>query len=408
MKNRIILSLGTIVGWSVINHITNVAAPIISGETSVHQLDNSNTGYCIARAGTYFDGSGISLFILGLVLAAIWIPYIARSFKKVGTPLATLMLFGLLTSANATVLDKNTYLSEFKTIKPNQTAFLIPMQGANKSSQGQFDSIAYLDANKVATKRIQIPHVVLDRSTTLANSLSADQYIPSACLYIVGREPYTRMWVKTAERGTSTKDEGTYVETSESINIDFGTVVSAHIDPTNAALYLYHFGVSSALDNGDSPEYPSAVYARSLNDIMDTVVFNDAHRLLANEFGKRTFRQCISQKADIIETVQKTLKETYASYGITIEYFGMASGLNFDQKLQEAVNNVAIAELDASAASNRLASMPVLQTLADIKFKTSAAEALSKWNGTLPALPSFAVIPSGFLESVTGNLFPKK
>lgn len=406
MKISIILTVLAIVAWLTFNSLSQAAAPLISGQASVAQLDNTTSGYFVAKAGTVFSGSGISIIALLAVLTLIWIKPIVNGFKSL-TLVAFVSLF-MIGTANATILDKNTYLSEFITIKPNQTAFLIPMQGANKSTQGQFDSIAYLDANKVATKRIQIPHVVLDKAGTWANSVTADQYIPSAELYIVNREPYTRLWTKEETRGTSTKNEGTYVETCESINIDFGTVIAAEISPTNAALYMYHFGVSDQLNQGDDVNFPSVVYARNLNDIMDTVVFNDAHRMLANEFGKRTFRECISQKSDIIKTVEQQLKDTYAPLGITIRYFGLASQLNFADDLQKAVNNVAIAELDAAAATNRMAAMPVLQALADINLKNSVASAVSKWNGSLPQLPSFAVLPDGLFNGIGGLLGLKK
>jgi hypothetical protein len=408
MKTRIILTVLAVIGWFVFNVWSPSIAPLVAGNTSVQQLDNSDIGYMEAKVGTTFNGAGISALALLIVLGVIWASFIVRKFT--GATVALLAMFLLVgSSAHATVLDKNTYLSEYKNIKPNQTAFLIPMQGANKTSQGQFDSISYLDANKVPTKRVQIPHVILERASTIGNMIAADQYIPTSCLYIVGREPYTRLWTKDNNRGTSKDNEGTFVETSESINIDFGTVISAHINPTNAALYLYHFGVSSSqIDAGDDVNFPSVVYARSLNEVMDTVVFNDAHRLLAVEFGKRSFRECISQKAQIILSVEQKLKDTYAANGITIEYFGMASQLNFDIKLQEAVNNVAIAELDASAASNRLAAMPVLQALADINMKNQAAIAFSKWDGKIPQLPSFAVLPSGLFDGIGNMLGFKK
>jgi len=35
-------------------------------------------------------------------------------------------------------------------IQPNETAYLVPLEGANKTSQASFMSIDYLDANKIA------------------------------------------------------------------------------------------------------------------------------------------------------------------------------------------------------------------------------------------------------------------
>jgi hypothetical protein len=94
--------------------------------------------------------------------------------------------------------------------------------------------------------------------------------------------------------------------------------------------------------------------------------------------------------------------------GITISYFGLGSQMNFDQKIQDSINNVEIAIFDANAASNRMAAMPVLQALADINMKNSAAAALARWDGKLPALPSFAVVPNGIFDGIGGILGMKK
>jgi hypothetical protein len=408
MKTRIILTVLAIAGWLTFNSWSPSVAPIVSGVTSVSQLDNSNAGYFTAKAGTMFSGSGISIWILLGVVAAIWASTIISKMKN--GIFSTLVLATLLLTltANATILDKNTYLSEFKSIGPNQTAFLVPMQGANATSQKQFDSGLYLGIAAVAAKRIQIPHTKLEIADTWGNTTVADKYIPSACLYVVSREPYSRLWCKEATRGTSTANQGTFLESSSGVNIDFSTTIAASISPTNAALYLYNFGVSAKLDGGDTADYPSALYARDLSDVMDNVVFNDAHQMLAMEFGKRTFTECCNQKTVIFTKVESQLKEKYATMGITISYFGLGSQMNFDQKIQDSINNVEIAIFDANAASNRMAAMPVLQALADINMKNSAAAALARWDGKLPALPSFAVVPNGIFDGIGGILGMKK
>src|SRR4249920_2756519 len=106
----------------------------------------------------FFGNIGIPLVILLAVLVAIWwIP--ARRWL---TPGATAVLFVLLAAApNAWAYYDKTDYTEAIYILPNQSAFVIPDAGANKDSQAQFISLDYLKANKIAAKRVVIPHVKL-------------------------------------------------------------------------------------------------------------------------------------------------------------------------------------------------------------------------------------------------------
>lgn len=398
---RVILTLAVVLGLGFINFTARTVAPLVSSKAAVEQLKDNDAAYVQAKAGMWFNGSGVPNVVGLLLLAALWWKPVANKFRSpaILSPLLLLALGSVTTRAAVMDLDQE----EWKNIRPNQTAFLVPMVGENKRSQAAFDSAAYLDSLKVAAKRVQIPHMLW---TQVGRVWNGKKFVPSATLYIVTREPYSRSWQKESTRGTSPKDEGTYVESKESVNIDFGTMISAEIEETNAALYMYHFGINNLLDPGDDADFPSAVYAKPLDLVMDTIVFNDAHRKLAREFGKRTLIECISQKADIFAAVESELKTDYAAMGITIKYFGLGSQLNLDPKIQDAINSVAIAALDAQAVSNRLLTIPVMQALANIEIKKGVAAATAKWTGTLPNLPSFVVVPAGFWEKFSDWLTP--
>ena len=49
-------------------------------------------------------------------------------------------------------------LEELLEIKPNETSFLIKLEGDTKTGQAKFMSEEFLEQNKVATKRISFPH----------------------------------------------------------------------------------------------------------------------------------------------------------------------------------------------------------------------------------------------------------
>ena len=369
MKKQIILTLLTFVVFAGVNFLIQASAPVVSGNLAVAQLQDSNTGYAATLVARRFDGKHAIPFLFMLVLLVlIWLPVCLGRFKKSGSAsliLAVLVLACSTFNAGAYYNERNDV--EQITIKSNQTAFLIPMQGANKTNQAQFDSAAFLDANKVPAKRIEIPHVLLPKS----GFLTKDVYIPGAQLIIVTREPFARCWTKEANRGTSSANEGFFVESKEGIDVDCGISIAASIQLQDSALYLYNFGISDtvAAQDADHPDFASVVNAKNLSTIMDSVVRQDVQRLLAREFGKRSLDDAIAQKAEIMETISGEITKSYAALGITIRYIGFATPLNFDAKIQDAIDSKFIARKNAEAAPDRMVAMPVLMGLAEVSIK---------------------------------------
>lgn len=390
--------------WGWLNFAFNTAAPLISGRASLEQLNDSDTGYFVAKFGTIFNGTGLPTTILFVILLLIWLKPITRAFRGSGQPggqgLALLLVGFLLLGAqqaNAYFDDKDQ--PEFIQIKTNQTVFMVTNQGKNLEGQAAFDSEAYLEKAKVSEKRIQIPHQAVTFKGAMFTTYT--KFIPASTLYIVTREPYVRQWCKEATRGTSAKDQGFYLESKESLNIDFGVSIAARIQPKDATKYLFFLGCSDKLNAGDNGDYPSVQYARDLADVMDNVVHQRVQIKLAREFGKRTLDECIAQKAEIMEIVKNETIADCANLGITVDDVGYASQLNEDPAIQEAINKVYVAHQNALAAVEQMKAVPALTAMADIAIKQGIASAASKWNGDLK-LPSFVVITPDLVNSVKG------
>ena len=158
--------------------------------------------------------------------------------------------------------------------------------------------------------------------------------------------------------------------------------------------------MSDTVNPGDNADFPSVVYARPLANVMDQVVHQRVQTLLAKEFGSRKLTECMAQKIDIMNTVEKQVISEFAKVGITIEYVGYASALNYSHEIQAAIDKVYIAEQEAAAADNQLKAMGARSAVANIEIKHGIAQALSKWNGQIPNLPNFVVVPENFLSPV--------
>lgn len=136
----------------------------------------------------------------------------------------------------------------FEEIGPNETAFLIPLTGANKKNQGRFDSADFLENQKVAAKRISIPTEWVQTGRKHADG----KWVPIMRVLKVDRSPVSREWTSDLTSGTSVKDQAVYVESKDSIGFYIGVSISAAVEEEDTALFLYRFpsgrGLSKIVD----------------------------------------------------------------------------------------------------------------------------------------------------------------
>lgn len=368
------------------------------GEEAVNQLENSDAAFIQFKmvASANHVGAIIAfVFILGLV--AIWKPIIQKVNAKgpqfiIGL---SVVVCAMLFSSSAHAYYDKTDRAEWVNIEANQSAFLIPAVGANKTSQKQFGSIEYLADNKVAAKRVQIPHVVAANT-----ALISDFYVPAATLYLVDRTPYTREWVNASDRGTSTKKEGFHFESADSINLRTGITISASVAEEDAAKFFYWFG-TAAIQNSQKPEdvFASVKYGKSLSEVMDTVVRAKVQQVMAKEFAKRNFLKAIQEKAVIIDIVEQTVKEEFARKGITIAFVGYAEELSFDQRIQKALDDSVIASVQYANKEAMLSVVEINKKTAEIDVIRAQAKAIGNWNGQI----NFPfIMPESWANAIAG------
>ena len=375
-------------------------ATIMAGEAAVGQFRNDNSGTLVAQ-WTYGLTSGIDVALtvaLALALVFIWRRPLSEALRR-RDALALLVLlaagFVAARPERALAFADTTDKTEAYTILPNESAFFIPDAGANKDTQAQFNSEAYLEEKKIAVKRFVIPHQKLSGSGgTSWLSAGWDFYVPTGRLIIVDRSPYSREWVASHERGTSARDESIPCQSKEGVNITVGVAIGASVSEGNAARYLYHFGVLPPTDaNGrlldrSSPQtiFTSVYYSRRLSDVMDDVGRKRVQTLICNEIAGRTFDQANEDAVKIIDNVRKAASEYFASVGVTLDFIGWGDTFTFDPDVQKAVND----KRNAMALKDVL---PVLEALAQLKVAEGMGQGLAG-----KGLP--VVVTPGMLEAL--------
>lgn len=294
---------------------------------------------------------------------------------------------------------------EFIEIQPNQSAFSIPLVGANLTSQAKFGSHAYLEEKKVATKRFQIPHTLIRNP-----GWTSDYYVPAAKLILVDRTPYNRDWVDAADRGTSKKKEGFIGQSKEGINVGTGITIAAMVKEEDAALFLYHYGTRNPVINPNDPasNFQSVSHGKSLEEIMDTVVRGYVGRSLTREWVKYSFEDVNGHARDIIDAVEKDVKEHFLAHGITIDYVGYSGALDYTSAVQKSIDDVFIAVQKAKEITAMMPTVPYMQAQAELNFRNAQSISMQKWNGVIP-MPNW-IIGTEWMEKawsyVVGSVAP--
>jgi hypothetical protein len=248
----------------------------------------------------------------------------------------TAVVFASITAAMALTGCAPNVKDELKEIGPNETAFLIQMDGDTMKDQNKFQSVEFLDKNRIATKRVVIPHRLVD---LCRNCTTSHEYaeVATAKLILINRSPITREWTSTATTGTSAKIQAFNVESSESIDFSIGAVLTAHISEKDSAKFLYNYG------------------GKQLEDIADTNIRGFIATELSQEFGSNTLDYGRTHKVDIFRKAFDHAKTFFADKGITIDNLGFSEGMTYhDVKIQNSINQKFEAEQQAEIAKKTL------------------------------------------------------
>lgn len=219
----------------------------------------------------------------------------------------------------------------YEEIKPNETAFVLPLEGANKEKQKKFKSVEYLEERKVAAKRIEIPRRWHQKGRLHANG----RYIPTVMVIKVDRSPITREWTANPQTGSTTKDDAIRCESKESIEWLQGVTVSASIPEDMAATFLYNYS------------------GKTLDYVLDNNVRSFAQDYLAGEFAQFELDEARTMKKKVFDGLKKECREKFSEKGVLVENIGAAGGFNYvDPEIQKAINMKFTAEQKLKAAKD--------------------------------------------------------
>lgn len=376
-----------------------VAKPVdtlVQSQLAVDTIQPSNQAYIAQQALPSGFVRSTGYVLVGMALLVIWLPVGRRACKEPtvkNNRLAQQVLAGFFISVVIlTAGCKPPKLDRFIEVGPNETAFVIPLQGDNKEAQGKFNSASYLDTKKVAAKRIQIPQV----EKKIGRWDYEIEWMPAVRVIRVNRAMVSREWTPPS-KGTSEKDESIPVVTKDSIQLGVGLAVTAFIEEEDAATYLYYHGEAA------------------LASVMDSNVRNWCVAELTKEYGMLDLATAQTNFTAVFTRVFRDAQAYFKQKGISIQQLGNAEGYEFkNDKIQVSINATFIAEQDIKTAVQEkiaqdtrnqklLASATTERQAAEELFKAREAatmknnleiqqiqakanlEMATKWDGKLPA-----------------------
>lgn len=394
MKTRIVLSILVIAMLLVGLNVYDAVRGPMEGKAAVGQLADSDAVYAASRAVARGVVRSMMTASAVVLLAIIWLTALGRYGKT------SAKIFVIASLAGVAAVGCGPFQVEVvEEIGANETAFLVPLEGATKEGQAQFMSEDYLEKNKVATKRVTIP----TRRRDTGRGLDDFEWIPTMKLIRVDRTPVTRVLTRGKETGTSASNQAFCVESRESVDFCAGATTIASIREGDAAKYQYNFA------------------GKPLSVVMDEDIRGFAGNILSREFGTRTLDVIRNEKAQIFTTAFTETRDFFKERGVTLLSFGSTEGLQYtDSKIQEAINRTFIAENDKNTAENeRVAqikrnelnvAMAVAQREAAEEFAKAekaqiaireleirllqaqaTVKAAERWNGSLPS----SIMPQG-------------
>jgi hypothetical protein len=259
-------------------------------------------------------------------------------------------------------------------IESNETAFVIPLEQGTEDGQKQFKSLEYLEKQKVATKRVYIPTIWHQTGRYRHQG----KWIPASRVIVVKRAPVTREWTSDNNTGTSSKNEGITVESSNSIAFKVGVTCTGSVPEETTASFLYFYG------------------GKTLEEVMDNNVRSFVQDILTREFGGRDLTGCQKERKAVFDEMKAQTVKFFESRGLRIDNIGAAGDFNYvNSDIQDAINLEFVAEKKNDAAVNEVAAAKKFMEAADaikkqkeldadINIKNAIAEAIREGKLNVP------------------------
>lgn len=239
------------------------------------------------------------------------------------------LLIGVLASLSAILTGciKPYDTPEYVEVASNETAFVIPLEQGSDAGV-KFDSEQYLETKKVAAKRIQIPH----RWNQTGRFAHWGEWIDTVVVLKVDRSPVTRLWEngnadERSSRSNKKKDQAIWLESKDSIGFSTGFSVTAYVEESDTARFLYSYKNSA------------------LTHVMDEELRARIQAVASEVSAQYKMDELRERKNELIKEIRNDVTPFFKSKGVTITTIGQFGGFLYEnENIQVAIDDTFVAQ----------------------------------------------------------------
>jgi PBP1b-binding outer membrane lipoprotein LpoB len=273
------------------------------------------------------------------------------------------MVMFIIAALSLTGCMKPYDVPEFAEVGPNETAFVVPLEG-DTAKQDVFASIDLLAKSKVGAKRIEITH----RAVSVGRMIDDIKYVPTIAVIKLDRTPVTVTWMPP-QTGAAGGKGHKYLsaESKDSIAVGSGFTLTARIPEDLAVKYLYLYRT------------------KPLNQVVEEQVFNLIQSVYASECAKYDLLDLRAKKQEITDAIRSKVLPAMKDWGIEVSpEMGIVGGLTYENaSIQGAIDQVFIAQnqktaneaLKAAQTSLNERDLGIAANAAQIKIVSAEGEA---------------------------------
>jgi hypothetical protein len=301
---------------------------------------------------------------------------------------------------------------EYVEIEHHETGYGIPLEGASVDGQKKFDSLEALEENRVAIKRIQIPHRWVKTGRFFP---AAGNYIDTLRLVVVDRSPVTREWTADEGSGTTASNQAVWLESNDSIGFSLGFNCTAFIKEEDSSQFLYMYPTTKA----DTSEVDVDKSITGLADTMDKEIRARVQMLANHVAAQYDLDDLRAKKQEILNVVRNGVPEAkdedgnitqerlqgtiehFAARGITISNLGQFGGFEYeDKEIQNAINETFVKQQDKVKSAAALEAQVDVNKRIELAAEATANKARTIAQGDADAVTTAAEAEAGAIRAV--------
>ncbi len=214
-------------------------------------------------------------------------------------------------------------------VPSNSTVFVVPLtdDGANQQT---------LSLDQLFEMGVDAQQVTIPRRKVATGWMPWDyRLVPTQKLLVIDRHPVVREWTAPHTTGTSATNESLAAETKDGVKLFVGLTVSARVSPSEAHVFLYHFG------------------SRPLAEVMDTNIRGFCKTTLTVLMKDYPLDDARGKKDVIFKQLYEQTEAEYKKLGIHVDYVGLDGGYTYQNPaIQTSIDAGQIEALKSAVALN--------------------------------------------------------